>query len=354
MRPSHLRRRARPIDQRKIAESNRGLEDSRQWISLGLVTTSGDNEELVVFDEEEGTPLVRVLLEPSKVPIVARVAGQVAGNGEGDWFPFVEGDEVIVALPQGSERAGGVILGRLSNGVQKFPMESVAGQDPTTNSFSFSRRKTPRIEEFNGPILFRNAQTGALFGVDSGGVFTVRTGDAAVFQMSPDVIALQGPSDSENAPELTFQMNVASRHITMTVGDAIFNISAADAEPEPNNILSVPGNLTIGAGGNASSEHLMTVEAFWHGVQQFMTTLAATLAAIPAVPPLTGPSLAAVLTAPANEGWLNPAIALAAASPMSPILGATLSGSFQVMAPKTLSPPFQTNPGLGSATIIVG
>ncbi len=60
---------------------------------------------------------------------------------------------MILAIPEGNERAGCVILGRLCNGIDKFPMKSIAGQDPTTNTFAFSRRRTPKVEEVNGPWL---------------------------------------------------------------------------------------------------------------------------------------------------------------------------------------------------------
>lgn len=346
------RRWAAPIDQTTMGQAVKqaGI-DPRQWISIGLVTAGGEGDEIVVFDEDEGQPLVRVLLEPTKIPVRARVSGMFAGNGEGEWNPFVEGDEVIVAIPEGNERAGCIIFGRLSNGIDKFPMESVAGQDPTTNTFAFSRRRTPVVTENAGPFLYRSSINESLISMDTAGVFTVRTSDASVLQMSPDVIGFQGPSDEDNPPELMMQMNVTDRHFSLTIGEAVFNISASDATPEPNNILSVPNNLTINAGGNASSEHVMTSEAFWHCLTQALNQIGLAITALGGAP-LTGLSLGPLFSLPLVAGSLNLAIPLSATTP-DIFTSSGLSSGFALMPPKAPA-TIQTMPGLGSATVLIG
>lgn len=325
--------------------------DPRQWISMGLVTAGGEGDEIVVFDEDEGQPLVRVLLEPTKIPVRARVSAMFAGNGEGEWNPFVEGDEVVVAIPEGNERAGCVILGRLNNAIDAFPMESVAGQDPTTNTFAFSRRRTPVVQENAGPFLYRSALNESIISMDTAGVFTVRNGDASVLQMSPDVIGFQGPSDEDTPPDLLMQMNITDRQFSLTIGEAIFNISASDATPEPNNIISVPNNLTINAGGNASSEHVMTVEAFWHCFGQAMNQIGLTITALGGAP-LVGAALGPLMSFPALAGALNLAIPLSASSP-DIFTSSGVAGGFSLMPPKSPASP-QMMPGLGSATVLTG
>lgn len=144
----------RPIDSATAAAAYaRPGQDTRSWVSFGLVHHQ-DPKQIVTFDEEYGCPLVCVTLQPSGSNVHCRVSSMVAGNGEGEWHPFVEGDEVLVVLPEGHESAGPVIIGRLNNSLDKFPMDSVAGQDPTTNVFAFRRRRTPFIEEFLGPSCF--------------------------------------------------------------------------------------------------------------------------------------------------------------------------------------------------------
>lgn len=338
------RRAARPIDQATAAQTVRspGI-DPRQWISVGLVTAGNENDEIVIFDESEGQPLVRVLLEPSKIPVVARVGGQVAGNGEGDWHPFVEGDEVLVAIPEGNERAGCVILCRLPNGIDKFPMDSVAGQDPTTNTFAFSRRRTPRVEEFNGPIVFRSAMSGALISLDTSGVFTVRTGDRAVLQMSPDVIGFQGPSDESNPPELLLQLNVTDRHFSVTVGDAIFNLSASNATPAPNNQLKVSDDLKISTNGNDTREHVLTLENFVNMMQTMLPVINPLVFTTPQIADAT--IATGILSGMSSAGWAQAQISQQA-------IGIALIGQPQKLLPGPTG--LALTPGVMCTGLIVG
>jgi hypothetical protein len=327
---SRGRRWAKPLDQSTAAQAVRqpGI-DPRQWISIGLVTAGNETDDIVVFDEEEGQPFVRVLLEPTKVPVRARVGAQVAGNGEGDWHPFVEGDEVLVAIPEGDERAGCVILARLSNGIDKFPMESVAGQDPTTNTFAFSRRRTPRVEEVNGPIMWRSAMSEALISLDTAGVFTVRTGDRSVFQMSPDVIGFQGPSDESTPPEFMMQMNLTDRHLSFTVGDTLFNLSDSAATPEPNNMLKVATPFSLSTNGNMAGEHAMSVENFANIIVGFLPIINPLVFTTPAQADAL--LAAAILAATSSGPWTaalatQSAIALALQSQPQKLIGNPVSG----------------------------
>lgn len=348
------RRRARPLDQTTLSQALRSPNiDTRQWISVGLVTAGGEGD-IVVFDEDEGQPLVRVLLEPSKIPVNARVASTVVGNGEGEWHPFVEGDEVVVAIPEGDERSGSVIIGRLNNGIDKFPTESVAGQDPTTNTFAFQRRRTPFVQEYNGPIVLRSAMSEALFAIDEGGVITLRDGQRSVFQMSPDVIGFQGPSDESTPPDMMMQLNLTARHFSLTVGESVLNLSASDATPAPQNILSVPDNLTVSAGGNAAMEHVMTVEAFWHCLQHALTAVGAVIAGIPG--PLTGGSLSPAFLLPSPLGTSTSflvAIPAASTTAMVPTVAAPLAAALRAQPAKLLASP-QLQPGLGASAFLTG
>jgi phage baseplate assembly protein gpV len=266
------------------------------------VKAGGSGDSPVEFDKEAGEVFLRVQLEPSKTVIRARLSSACAGNGETEYNTFVGGEEVVVILPQGNERAGGVIIGRMNNAIDKFPMESVAGQDPTTNTFSFSRRRTPRLEEFAGPIILRSAISGGLISLDSAGVFTVRTGDRAVFQMSPDAIGIQSASSESEAPELMLQLNVTNKHFTVTVGDAIFNLSASDASPEPNSTIKVGGALTLSTNGNPAAEHAMSIENFINLMQLLIPVINPLVFATPTA---ADAALATAITSGASSGgWL--------------------------------------------------
>lgn len=353
------RRRIRhPIDQRTIAEAFSGPgNDPRQWISYGRVDgqTEDDPDPCVTFDASG--PLVKVTLQPSGSPVLARVAAFVAGRGEGSYFPFVEGDEVLVALPEGSERAGPVIIGRLNNEIDTFPSGSVAGQDPTTNSFGFARTRTPWVEERAGPFLVRNALNGALLSLDNAGVVTIRGGDgedgkAVVLQLSHDAAGIQGPSSETSPPEFLMQLDFTGGHFLVQVKDAILSISGSTASPEVNT-LSVPGSLTIGTIGNAPIEHIATVEGTANVLFHEMTSLAAAITAMGGATPLTGASLGAAIAAWLGAGF--PAgIATAAAAPLPSTVLAAIVAWAAAPVQKLTSPAGQSLPGLGCPGLLGG
>src|SRR5271154_424606 len=146
--------------------------DTRQWASYGLVKVSTPGANSVLFNDEQGNPrpypVVLVTLQPSGIDVPCRIASQTAGEGTGEWHPFVDGDEVLVAIPQGNERSGCAIIGRFSNGRDAFPT-SVAGSDPTQNNVAFKRVQEPYILESGTAILFRTANTEAFFSLASNG-----------------------------------------------------------------------------------------------------------------------------------------------------------------------------------------
>src|SRR5579859_785093 len=101
--------------------------DTRQWVSYGTVDADTSDAKAIQFKDDDGNPspygpLVSVTLQPSGVSLPCRVLGQVAGNGEADYFPFLAGDEVLVLLPEGDERAGAVIVGRLNQEIDAWPL----------------------------------------------------------------------------------------------------------------------------------------------------------------------------------------------------------------------------------------
>jgi len=244
----------RPLDQATAAAAwSRPGADTRQWLSVGLVHAVA-GVDVVEFDPEYGAPLVSVVLQPSDVAIRCRVASDCAGNGEGSWHPFVANDEVLVAVLEGDEKAGGVIIGRLNNGLDKFPMSGVGGQDPTTNAFGFRRRRTPFVEEFAGPMMWRSAPSGAFFAIDSAGVITFRGGAGDALQITPDGFGMQSAD-----AKAVWQLNSSTGQFLVQIGDAYLQLSSSAAADEVNALL-VPGPLMIGTSGDAAIEHAATVE----------------------------------------------------------------------------------------------
>lgn len=329
---------ARALDTQTIGDAFRrpGM-DPRQWFSYGIVKPGKQGDEIVVFDEEIGYPLVSVILEPSKVPVRCRVGGRSAGNGEGEWDPFVEGDEVFVGIPEGNERAACVILGRLNNQLDRFPMNSVAGQDPTTNAFAFTRRRTPFLQEYAGPIMLRSAMTGAFFSVDTAGVVTIRDGEGAAIQLSPDLVGMQGPSSATSPPRFLFQCDLNASRTTLQQGNALFQQNAEGAT-----WIVSPTQLIARQGADHPGEHVATVEF----VLAMLGVVSRAITVLGGGEPSTG---GAVQTA------INLAVSLGGA-PLMPTDAAALSAGLLIAGASPKLPPVgvQMLPKLGAINFITG
>lgn len=347
---TRVRRRAksigipRPPDWRSHSEAN---TPSAQWVSMGIVI---DDPEVppVEFSKDDGQVYVNVSLEPSKVPARCRVAAFVAGNGEAEYFPFLPNDEVIVVLPQGREDAGAVIVGRLNNQIDAFPMDSVAGQDPTTNSFALRRRRTPTIEECAGPVILRNALSGALFSLDNKGGVTIKNGENSAFQISADAMSLQGPSTTGSSPKLLLQLNFTEERMLLQVNDAQLLMSGSGAPSQSGQAyLTLPADLFVGLGTNQPAEHVATTESWIALFAAFLAQLATAAGVLP----VTAAHIAAALTA-----WL--AQVAAGGVPMLPAAAAALAAGFPAAAstPKPPAPPLgvQMLPGLGAVFFHTG
>jgi hypothetical protein len=334
--------------------------DTREWVCFGTVR-GGTTEDDPCVEFEDDQPLVRVLLHPSLKEVRARVAMGVAGDGEADWHPFVPNDEVICVVAEGNERAGVVVVGRLSNAIDKFPSGSVAGQDPRKNAFAFVRRKAPRIEEHNGPVTLRSALTGGFIAIDDAGVLTLRGGNpgdpdakqpAPGLQMGPDGISLQDAS-----AKYALSFGPTSGALLALVGDAVLSLSSSSGG-KPS-MIGAPTSLSIGTAGNAPIEHVATTESVANILINVLLTLAAALnAGGPA--PLTAPSLAVLILSYLSTGAIAPSFPAAAsgsnilaASPLAASIAA-IGLAFQAQPQKFTSFTGQLAPGIGCAGTFAG
>jgi hypothetical protein len=305
--------------------------DPRQWISYGLVHAT-DPKDVVSFDEEYGQPLVCVTLQPSGHAVHCRVATTIAGNGEGEYHPFVKGDEVLVAIPAGVEAAGPVIIGRLNNALDRFPMDSVAGQDPTTNTFGFRRRRTPFVEELSGPIMFRSAPSGAFLSIDLNGVVTLRDGEKNAFQVSADVFGYVSADG-----QAILQLSLTGKQFIMQMGKAYMQLSDNSSQP---NVILAPGTFVLGSSGNTPAEHVATAESVVGLFKAFLTLYGTPLGI---VGPALDPALASIVAA-AGVGTLADA----------PATSAAVAAAFLAATQKPPAVGIQLKPGLGCAGFLVG
>jgi hypothetical protein len=318
--------------------------DPRTWVSYGIV----DAATPVDFDDDYG-PLVSVELQPTGVPVYCRVSSSIAGDGEGEYHPFVGGDEVLVLLPQGRPDADPVIVGRMNNSRQKWP-SSVGGQDATKNTFGFKRSRTPRVEELAGAILMRQAPSGAFLSIDTAGIVTLRDSAGSALQISPDVFGFQG-ADAKHV----FQIDMTGDRAMLQVSDARFILAGAKATPFGSS-LTVPDLLSILTLKNPAAEHVTTAEATANIIAQVFNVLGLALVALGA-PPLTGASLGALLVDPVfSTTVLALGMTAAGAAPLNPAVSAAIAGAFAAATQKPPPAPGigQAKPGIGCAGFLAG
>jgi hypothetical protein len=228
--------------------------DTRLWISNGWVKEEADGAPSVRFTDDNGDPLpngptVAVILQPSMVEVACRVASGIAGVQEGEWFPFLQRDEVIVGIPSGNEMAGPVILGRLNNAIDEWPTE-VAGMDTTKNNVAFRRLRTPYAIETASAYLVRSALTGAQFGLDTEGQVIFNDSEGSRFFMGADVVGF-----SLAGEKASIQLVANGNRIAMTAGETTnFVLTAGETT------FLTQGTINIGTSGVNGAGHAVTIE----------------------------------------------------------------------------------------------
>lgn len=339
-----------------LAEAMRGPgTDTREWASYGTVEASqvvdGQTLESVEFDTDGMGPLVNVRLHPRNISVRCRVASSIAGNGEGSYQPFVEGDEVLVIIPGGYEVSGCVIIGRLNNTVDKFPTSAIAGQDPTKNTFAFERRRALFIQEYASTYMLRVASHGAFFliAADSGAI-TLRDGSKGALQMGPDLFGyMEGTrevgTDTPAQPKAVFQLDLTGRRATLQVDDAMLLLNSSQADSQPGNCFLIsPAQATVQCGTNQPNEHVATIEGVVNIVEKAVVAIGALL-----VPPLA-PAAANALTAGIVAAALLPIDTLTVA----PALALALQAMALVPKGAVDATGVQTKPMLGAAMFKTG
>lgn len=219
--------------------------DPRQWGTLATVDPDTPEAPSTRFKDEQGNPLptgplVSVTLQPSGIQTVCRVASFIAGIGEGSWYPFQQGDEVVVMLPQGAEGGSPVIIGRLNQEIDVWP-QVVAGQDASENKFGFWRLRAPFVVESAEAFIIRSAKTGSQIGIDGTGQVILNNGDRNNLFIGSDAINL-GDGDQDNF----LQLNFNEQRFTVGVGSlkSRFELSAVGESQ-----LFCAGTLNLGTSG---------------------------------------------------------------------------------------------------------
>jgi hypothetical protein len=273
--------------------------DSRQWISYGTVDPSTEGQKAVTFDAEG--PLVDVKLHPSGSQVRCRVASWCAGAGEGEYYPFIDHDEVLVAIPEGDERAGCCIIGRLNNSFDEFP-ETVAGNAVSENNFGFRRMRAPYCIETAQSYCIRNAMKGSMLMLEASGAVTLKGDGNNSLHIGPDFVGLMALDDpAPDVPGVTtgtpmfVQLNRQKTIVDIQVqGYAQLRLKKTKSE------LTVMDTFSVITGGAlTASEHVTTIEAVMNIIDLVLQGLAAfaapgALAALSAPPTRLGLYAAAV------------------------------------------------------------
>ena len=306
--------------------------DTREWVSFALVDAESDGDKAVEFSEDYG-PIVNVTLQPSGVPVRARVAAFIAGNGEGEWFPFMEKDEVLVVLPEGNER-NAVIIGRLNQSIDKFPT-MVGGVAVDKNAVSFRRRRTPVIEEVASTYFLTSVTTNAALLLDKGGAWYVKDGAGTTMHIGADWAGFT----TKDSSDFVVQMQIADKRFYVSIdgGQAVLSLSTGDS------MLVTGGVLAIGTSGNNPFWHATTIESVCSLLTQWGILLAADIVKLGA--PLA--ALAPVFAA-GSAVSLPLAIAATSSTPMLAPVAAAILGALS--APPV--PPLL--PGVACAGLVVG
>lgn len=331
------------IDAASLADlfSRPGI-DPRSWMSYGLVEPDPSaSEHSVIFNDDEGNPLdhgvlISVKLQPSGVKVTCRVSGSCAGVGEGEYHPFGPGDEVLVAIPNGNEHSGCVIIGRLNQKYDSFP-RTVAGMDATKNNIAFKRTLVAQVYESGTAVSLRVSSHGAQLALDPTGNVVLNDGNKSTLMLTPDVVALQ--LDAEAAG---LHLDVAKKRATLFAQSTALVIDDQDSQ------LQTSGTFSISTGGNGANNHATTIESVANLEAAIYTVLAAAFTAL-GTSPLTGAAAGTVFAtlSTATPAALAGAIATAATAPLpQPLAAAILAALATPVAPGT--------PGLAAAGLLIG
>lgn len=304
--------------------------DTRQWLSYGIVDAEAGDAHTVTFDDDDGAPLpegmlVSVTLQPSGISLPCRVASATAGAGEFEYSVMGPGDEVIVAIPEGDERAGGIILGKLANSKDAMP-RTVAGIDVTKNSVSYKRLKTTYILETASTYMVRSALTGASIAIDATGNILLADGEGNNFSLNQSILSF---GDSTGAAVV--QINPHTLAVALMADTTSLELTA-----DESTFLST-GTLKIGTAGLPPLGHGVTAEQVAALVEGLLLKIGA---ASPG--PLTGATLAAAAAS------ILPA-AIAALGDTRPLPSTSAAVQSALAVPPD---PTATLPGFGRAGLL--
>lgn len=296
----------------------------QNWFSYGIVaseTEQAPSAQLKSLDDSALPygPMVSVVLQPSGVAVNCRVSSQVAGDGEADYYPFVAGDEVLVALPEGHERAGATIIGRMNQSLDAWP-SVVAGQDATKNTMGFRRMRAPYVLETASSYLIRSALTGSQIGIDAQGQLIMNDGDQGTMVIGAEAIGFASGDG-------TAFMHVLppTKEVFLGADTATLLLSASESK------FISQGKISFATAGGVANQTGVTAEQVVAFVIDVITALASAGAFNPAMLPTPiGP--------PANPAVIGAIVSAALAALQTPVPAAAVPGGIFAAYPTIFGP----------------
>ncbi len=292
----------------------------QHWVSYATVDADTKESKSVTFEDADGNPspygpMINVTLQPSGVAMPCRVAMLVAGEGEGEWYPFAAGDEVLVVIPEGNQRGGACIIGRMNQEIDTWPTV-VAGQSSTGNKFGFRRMRAPFILETSASYLIRSATTGSQIGIDDKGQVIVNDGDQNSMTLGPEALGFTS-GDTESF----ITVLPPTKEVFLGAGSTSFLFN-----PDASKFIST-GTLSFATAGGSPSGMGVTAEQVVAFVINVITALAVNTAFNPASP-LVAPTAAII----------GPIVTLALAAMATPVPADSAPGGSMLLYPTVFGP----------------
>lgn len=236
--------------------------DPRQWVSYATVDRATPSQPSVSFGGPYG-PMVNVTLQPSGISCPARCSSFVAGAAEGEWYPFVEGDEVVCLIPEGDTRGGVVIVGRCNQELDEWPTV-VGGVDATQNKIGFRRMRAPYVVEVAASYLIRSVLTGAQLGISPEGNVIIADGNGGSLVLGTDALGL-----ANEEGDAFVNLFPAAKQVYLGADTATFLLDAAESK------FISQGAISFATLGGSSNGHGVTAEQVVALIANVITACAA-------------------------------------------------------------------------------
>ena len=214
--------------------------DPRRWITFARVLDIG-------FDPDHGL-FADVEAMPSRDQLTCLIGSGYAGDDYGEFNAPAIGSVVVVAIPDGDESAGPVIICQLWNGANAKPPQELASSSPVPAEATGD--PTRRVQDGRTMRIIAKAGANIRLEVEgSGKVQVAATGDATIEVTGEKAIIV-------NSPDVRLGTTAGSQ--VARIGDLVvcstpammagpFPVAPITGAPTPTGGVTVVGQIVSGA-----------------------------------------------------------------------------------------------------------